>query len=68
MINAIQSFSFQLFELLLIIRSKSVKVTSKQCSGATLIKVFFWIKLFKVIFQSFSNREVTKPDENTGSD
>ena len=34
---------------LLMICSKSAKVTSKQCSGAILISLFFRIKLFKVI-------------------
>ena len=33
----------------LIICSKSAKVTSKQCSNAILIGLFFRIKLFKVI-------------------
>ena len=34
---------------LLIICSKSAKVMTKQCSGAILISLFVWIKLFKVI-------------------
>ena len=34
---------------LLIICLRSAKETSKQCSGVTLISLFFMIKLFKVI-------------------
>ena len=33
---------------LLIICSKSAKITPKQYSGVILIRLFFWIKLFKV--------------------
>ena len=47
-INIIQLFSFQLYEII-IICSKSAKVTLKLCLGTILISPFFRIKLFEVI-------------------
>ena len=46
-INVIQSFSFQLYEI--IIDYLLAKLTSKQCSDAILISLFFRVKLFIVV-------------------
>ena len=40
---------FQLYEIIIDYLFKAAKVMSKQCLGAILISLFFWIKLFKVI-------------------
>ena len=48
-INVIQSFSFQLYEIIIDYLFKVAKVASKQCWGVILTSLFFYIKLLKVI-------------------